>query len=58
MDDLVIENVIDCIKNGKTLTVKNLTKNAEIPVTCELSDRAIEIVLAGGLLSYTKSKLN
>lgn len=58
MDDLVIENVIDCIKDGKTLTVKNLTKNTEIPVTCELSDRAIEIVLAGGLLSYTKSKLN
>ncbi len=57
-DDLLIENVIECIKNGKQLTVKNLTKNVEIPVACELSDRAIEIVLAGGLLSYTKSKLN
>ncbi|MBO7217600.1 MAG: aconitate hydratase, partial [Clostridia bacterium] len=58
MDDLVIVNVIYCIKNSKPLTIKNTTKNIEIPVTCELSERAIDIVLAGGLLSYTKSKLN
>ncbi len=57
-DDLLIENVIECISNGKDLVVKNMTKNVEIPVTCELSDRAKDIVLAGGLLSYTKEKLN
>lgn len=56
-DDLLIENVKDCIKNSKQLTIKNLTKNTEIPVICELSDRAIDIVLAGGLLSYTKENL-
>ncbi len=57
-DDLVIENVTDAIKNGKELTVKNLTKNTDIAVTCELSERAREILLAGGLLIFTKSKLN
>ncbi len=56
-DDLLIENVTKCIKEGKPLTVKNLTKNVNIPVVCELSDRAKDIVLAGGLLSYTKENL-
>ncbi|MBQ2881663.1 MAG: hypothetical protein IJE40_05295, partial [Clostridia bacterium] len=57
-DKLSIDNVIEDIKNGNELTVKNLTTGAEIKVSCELSDRAKEIVLAGGLLSYTKEKLS
>ena len=57
-DDLLIENVTDCIRNGQDLVVRNITKNIAIPVTCKLSDRAKDIVLAGGLLSYTKEKLN
>ncbi len=56
-DELLIENVTECIRNGRELVVKNLTNNEDIPVVCELSDRAIEIVLAGGLLSYTKENL-
>ena len=56
-DDLLIEDVTDCIRNGRELVVKNLTKNEDIPVVCELSSRAIDIVLAGGLLSYTKENL-
>ncbi len=57
-DSLSIANVIDDIKNARDLTVKNNTNGAEIKVKCELSDRAIDIVLAGGLLSYTKEKLS
>ncbi len=57
-DKLSLDNVIEDIKNGNNLTVKNLTNGKEIKVSCELSDRAKEIVLAGGLLSYTKSKLS
>ena len=57
-DRLIIENVVDCIKNGKGLTVLNISNNEKISVDCELSDRAKEIVLAGGLLSYTKEKLS
>ncbi len=56
-DDLLIENVTESIKKGSELIVKNLTKNIDIPVICELSDRAKDIVLAGGLLSYTKENL-
>ena len=56
-DEIVIENVIDALKSGNNLTVVNKTKGIEIPVSCELSDRAVDIVLAGGLLSYTKQNL-
>jgi aconitate hydratase len=57
-DKLSVEGVIEDIKNGNELTVKNLTNGKEIKVSCELSERAKEIVLAGGLLSYTKEKLS
>ncbi len=57
-DKLSISNVIDNIKNGNELTLKNLTTGKDIMVSCELSERAIDIVLAGGLLSYTKEKLS
>ena len=57
-DKLSISGVIEDIKNGNELTVKNLTNGSEIKVSCELSERAKEIVLAGGLLSYTKEKLS
>ena len=57
-DNLSITNVIDGIKNGGDLTVVNCTTGDEIAVKCELSERAVEIVLAGGLLSYTKEKLS
>ncbi len=57
-DKLSVENIIEDIKNGNELTVKNLTNGKEIKVSCELSERAVDIVLAGGLLSYTKEKLS
>ncbi len=56
MDDLVIENVRDAIENGKEIVIENKTTGDKIPCICELSQRAKEIVLAGGLLSYTKNK--
>lgn len=56
-DDLVIENLIDAVKGSGRAVIKNLSNGAEISVLCELSERAKEIVLAGGLLSYTREKL-
>ncbi len=56
-DELEICNIIESIKSGKNLIVRNKTKNLDIEVNCELSDRAKEIVLAGGLLAFTKSNL-
>ncbi len=57
-DELVLENVRKNIIEGNDLVIKNLTNGKQIICKCELSERAKEIILAGGLLSYTKSKLN
>ncbi len=40
----------------KPLTLKNVTKGISIPVTHALSSRDLDIVAAGGTLSYVKSR--
>lgn len=57
-DKLSIDNIIDDIKNGRDLTIKNMSNGKTFKVSCELSERAVDIVLSGGLLSYTKEKLS
>lgn len=57
-DELALENVRADIEAGKTeLTLKNKTTGADIPVLCELSGRTKDIILAGGLLDYTRESL-
>ncbi|MGN0588247.1 MAG: aconitate hydratase, partial [Ruminiclostridium sp.] len=57
-DSLVIEGVRAAVESGKTeLIVKNKTKGKEIPVLCELTGRTKDIMLAGGLLDYTRESL-
>lgn len=53
-DRLVIENAIEQIRQGNVIIVKNLTKNREIKVGLNLSPRLKEVILAGGLLNYTR----
>ncbi len=53
-DKLVIANIREVIKNGSDIIVKNETKGIDIPVKCELSERGKGMILAGGLLNYTK----
>mgnify|MGYP000358129747 FL=1 len=58
-DELVIADVRNLIKNGETkLIVKNKTTGKDIPVLCELSGRAKDIILSGGLLDYTRESLS
>ncbi len=57
-DELVVENIKEAVKNDKNITVVNKTTGERIECSCELSERAKDIVLAGGLLSYTKEKLS
>lgn len=57
-DDIKIENLIYAVKDGKDIVVKNASNGAEIVCECPLSERAKDIILSGGLLSYTKSKLS
>ncbi len=55
-DELSLPNVRKMISEGKTtLLLINKTQGKEIPVICELSGRTKDIILAGGLLDYTKN---
>ncbi|MCR5141815.1 MAG: aconitate hydratase [Ruminococcus sp.] len=58
-DEIVIADVKASVVADKTeLTVVNKTTGAEIPVLCELTGRTKDIVLAGGLLDYTREQLD
>ncbi len=56
-DTLSIEGLKDSVMNGEIITVKNITKNTEFQVKCELSDRMKGVIACGGLLEYTKENL-
>ena len=57
-DEIVLADVRKAIEADKTeLTVLNKTTGAEIPVLCELTGRTKDIILAGGLLDYTRESL-
>ncbi|NIP42975.1 MAG: aconitate hydratase [candidate division Zixibacteria bacterium] len=53
-DELVIKNVTSSLKKGEDMEVENKTRDFSFPVSYELSDRQVKILLAGGLLNYTK----
>ena len=55
MDELVIENIRQQL-SGDTIRVKDVTKGFEFDTTVSLSQRQREMLLAGGLLNYTKNK--
>ncbi len=56
-DELAIENIKDSIKNKLDITLKNITKNEEYPLAYEFSERQTDMILAGGLLNYTREKV-
>ena len=57
-DELALDGVRKAVEEGKSeLTLKNKTTGAEIPVLCELTGRTKDIILAGGLLDYTRESL-
>ena len=54
-DDLSFEGIADAIRNGDTVyTVKNATKDTTFDVNLDFSKRQRDMLLAGGLLNYTK----
>ncbi|MBN2538463.1 MAG: aconitate hydratase [Deltaproteobacteria bacterium] len=55
-DRLEIPDIREKIRRGEPLVVKNITKGVEFEVDCDLSERARDILLAGGMLSYIKTK--
>lgn len=55
MDELSIHSVIGQIQNGDTVTVTNVTKSFDFLVNVALSPRQKDMLIAGGLLNYTKN---
>ncbi len=53
-DELKLEDVIEQIKAGDEITVKNITKGFEFTAILSVSDRQKDMLYAGGLLNYTK----
>lgn len=49
-DDVEIKNLKECITENKNILITNKTKNIDIPVKCELSDKQKQIILAGGVI--------
>ena len=53
-DQLELPNVKQEIIEGKNITVVNKTSGNTIEAVCELTDRTKAIIIAGGLLDFTK----
>ena len=54
-DTLALEGIREKITDGKPVTLKNLTKGEEYALNYDYSDRQTAMILAGGLLNYTKN---
>lgn len=54
MDELSLPNIREKIANGEAVTLKNLTKSEEYALEANFSQRQKDILLAGGLLDYTR----
>ena len=53
-DALEIPEIAEIIKNNGSIVVKNLSNGEDIAVDISLSDRQRSIILAGGLLNFTR----
>ncbi len=54
MDELELPNIRTAIANGGKVILKNKTKGTEIALEPVLTERQRDLVLAGGLLNYTR----
>ncbi len=52
-DELAIDDLPQAVM-GNTISVRNVTQQTSFTVACPLSERQRQILLAGGLLNYTK----
>ena len=53
-DELSLKGIKNAIINNEPAILVNLTKNEEYAINYDLSQRQKDIILAGGLLNYTK----
>ena len=55
-DKLTLPAIKAELKAGTEITLKNETKNEEYKLICDVSERQVDILTAGGLLDYTKEE--
>ncbi len=55
MDDLCLPHIKEELQKGCGVTMENLTKGTSYKLTAVLTERQQQMVLAGGLLNYTKA---
>ncbi|MCQ2479832.1 MAG: aconitate hydratase [Clostridia bacterium] len=53
-DELQLPEIRDVIANGKDAILKNITTGEEYALDYQLSQRQVDVLLAGGLLDYTR----
>ncbi|HKI47485.1 MAG TPA: hypothetical protein VKA08_19295, partial [Balneolales bacterium] len=57
-DTVKVKNIREQLKNGDKVTVTNLTKGNDYTVKHSLSERQLEIMLAGGIINHFKETAN
>lgn len=55
-DVLSIDNLVNNIKKGNQISVRNQTKNLQIQTVHSMSKRQVEMILAGSLIELVKKK--
>jgi len=53
-DRIAVKNMINSLRGNQIYRVENLTKGSAFEAVSDLNDRQKEIIIAGGLLPYTK----
>ena len=53
-DEIVLKNVHSGLKTGEII-LENKTTGKEITLSCSFTNRQVDILLAGGLINYTKN---
>ncbi|MBL4754502.1 MAG: aconitate hydratase, partial [Flavobacteriales bacterium] len=56
-DVLRIDNLREAIKKGDSVTATLVGKDLGIPLTFNLSERQVEIILKGGVINYMKQMI-
>ena len=57
-DSVSLPDIRRRIENEEDIIVVNNTKNKEIAAKCDITKRSRDIILAGGLLDFTKASIN
>ena len=56
-DVIRVESIHAAIKSGPTIPVKNLTRKLTFVARHGLSDRQVDVYMAGGLINWKKGRL-